>query len=182
MKISNTSCSDVLWVMSPSFDDNTITLKTSNVWPGNHSSQCLFAAKEPKALQISSQCSCELEQLYVHSEEVMVISAWIGSNPFFIIIILGSGNMWNTNNLMKSYQYLFLLFHQFSHLHMILCVNPFFICAVNDIQDEALGNSLNAGVKIPVGLQQSFLHTLWLSVCLFLCVLEFQSWHIVYCI
>lgn len=45
---------DILWVMSPSFDDNTITLKTSNVWPGNHSSQCLFPAKEPKAFQISS--------------------------------------------------------------------------------------------------------------------------------
>lgn len=66
---------EILWMMSPSFDDNTVTLKTRDIWPGNHSFKCLFPAKEPKALQIGSQCSCGLEQLYVRSEDVMVISA-----------------------------------------------------------------------------------------------------------
>lgn len=53
-----------LSMISPSFNDNAITLKTSTVWPENHSSHCLFPAKEPKALQISSLCSCELERLF----------------------------------------------------------------------------------------------------------------------
>lgn len=65
----------VLSMMSPSFSDNTVTLKISSVWPGNVDSfMCLFPAKEPKALQIGPRCSCELDQLEPSSDEVMVTS------------------------------------------------------------------------------------------------------------
>lgn len=72
---------------------------------------------------------------------------------------------------MKSCQDLFSLFCQFSALYMILCVNPFFTFAVDDIQEEALGNSLNTGVQISLwGCDKAF-YTLYDCLYVCLCVL-----------
>lgn len=79
----------LLSMISPSFNDNVVTLKTSAVEPGNISFQCLFLVKGPKALQISRLCSCELQWLCMRSWSFALELGEYISQPF----ALGSGSL-----------------------------------------------------------------------------------------